>query len=137
MILFDGINGFAVKHLIFQQSHVGFENIGMLAEILGDILEDFMQLIPCPLYGRPEAVGFPAEFFVFDGVFIDDIHTPGIDQIGLSDADAGRGANTCKYGFPWGVFHHDALLSEPVLDERYHFIQDVGIGRIFDFYPYF
>ncbi len=90
---FDGLDGTAIEHLVFQQHQMRGQNIRVLAQVFGCLLDDFAQFVLGVLDGQLEAVYFVLQILLVNKIFLDNIDTFPVNQIGLADANAGRSAD--------------------------------------------
>ena len=97
--LVDGLQDAAVEHLVLEQHHVGFEDVGVRPEFIGGVLDDGAQFIHGALDRRLEPVFLVAQVGAADGVPLHDIDAFLVDDVGLSDADARRGTDPVKTNF--------------------------------------
>ena len=77
---------------------MGFENIIPL-QFFRTVFEDGLEFIPGFFYGRLEAFDLTLKLLIFEKIFFDNLYAFLINQLGLADADTGRGIDSFKYFF--------------------------------------
>ncbi len=94
----NGIDGSAVKHFIFQQCDVGFEDI-IARQFFRAVFEDGLKFIPGSFHGGLESFDLRLQLCFLDIILFNDIHPFFIHQISLADTYPGGGIDSLKYYF--------------------------------------
>ena len=131
-LFFDHLHGAIVEHLVFQEEHVGLQDLGGLAELFGHAVDDAAQRFPGLLDRGLEAAHLGRQVFFADDVLLDDVHPLLVHEVGLADADTRRSADPLENDFLGFLVLHGPLFSKAGPDQLGNAFERIQVGIVVD-----